>query len=100
MSREEAIKEIIKVLEEAAENLCEEKVNIDIDTRPVGGMGGFDSLAGVSATFDCLAHFDLDDDDVQSIFVKKKHGKLCALTVGESADLLVDISNKKQRGKK
>jgi acyl carrier protein len=96
MTKDKAIEVIIAVLKEIAEVLCEEDdVKIDVDTRPIADLGGFDSLAGVSATVDCLVYFKMEND-MTSLFVEKNN----ALTIGAAADRLVALSNKRKKGRK
>jgi hypothetical protein len=84
VSREEILVVVIKALNEAQEDFPDEKVEIDEETKPIGGLACFDSLASVSVTVTCLEAFGYDKEvSTSTLFIDKEGNHL---TVGEVVD--------------
>ncbi len=86
MDKQEIITKVVQTLTQVQEVSGRPITKIDISTRPVGGVEGFDSLSGVEATVmlsECLG-VDLPDD--YNPFISND-GKR-ALSVGEIAETL------------
>ena len=94
MDRDEVIGVLAEILLEFQENVDDEVPEIDEHTRPIGDLEEFDSLTGVQVTGQCVKRFGLaDSDDVQSLFVgEDDRGRPCALTVGQAADLVIELA--------
>lgn len=92
MERNEVVKALIAILKEIQAEVSDEVEEIDIFTRPIGGMRVFDSLMGAVVTARCFEKFEIQDDGkTVSLFEKKKAGELQALTVGEIADQILTL---------
>ena len=95
MERDFVVKTLIALLMEIQGQVCEdgEVEEIDITTRPIGGMKNFDSLLGEYATVRCFKKFEIKDDgSTLSLLANKKDG--VALTVGEIADRIISLKAK------
>lgn len=93
MNRKEIVDSLSEILIEFQEDVTNDVADIDEDTRPIGDLPGFDSLAGIDATVHCVERFGLNDsDEVQSLFVgEDAQGRPCALTVGQVADRIMEL---------
>ncbi|WP_054697650.1 hypothetical protein [Geotalea toluenoxydans] len=78
MDRNEVVKALISILHEVqteAGEIVEMAEEIKEATRPIGGIGFFDSLTGVIVTVRCIEKFELKDDGkLISLFQGKKNG--------------------------
>lgn len=92
MKREDIIETLIAMLKELHSELCDDEVDIDPSTCPVGGMSHFDSLMGVIATVRCFDKFNITDEKTVSLFESKKNGE--PLTIGDVADKIVTLIGK------
>lgn len=100
MRHDEVARELIGVLRGFQEDVSEDAGEITEDTQPIGDLAGFDSLAGIAATVQCLTHFGLADrEDVQNLFVgEDAKGNPFARAVGQVAEHVVQLlSEKTQR---
>jgi len=94
-SRKEVLQVIIATLIEAQEDLSVEAIEIVEDTKPIGDLSYFDSLASVMVTIRCLDVLGYEDElSMPTLFVDKQ-GKY--LTVGEVADHILKLLKKKNR---
>lgn len=95
MEREYVVKTLIAILKEIQGQVSEDGIveEVDINTRPIGGMKYFDSLLGEYATVRCFEKFDITDDGkTLSLLADKKTGE--ALTVGEIVDRIISLKAK------
>lgn len=93
-SREEVLQIIITALSEAQEAFPEDAIEIAEDTKPIGGLAYFDSLASVVVTVRCLEALDYDDElSLPTLFIDKKGSYL---TVGEVANNILELLKKKK----
>ncbi|KKL21018.1 hypothetical protein LCGC14_2449650 [marine sediment metagenome] len=93
-SRKEVLQVIIAALVEAQKDLSDEAIEIVEDTKPIGGLSDFDSLASVGVTIRCLDTLGYEDElSMPTLFVDKQ-GKY--LTVGEVADHILKLLKKKK----
>ncbi|QVW35320.1 hypothetical protein KIP69_00265 [Geobacter sulfurreducens] len=95
MEREYVVKTLVALLKEIQGQVSEDGTveEVDINTRPIGGMKYFDSLLGEYATVRCFEKFDIKDDGkTLSLLADKKTGE--ALTVGEIADRIITLKAK------
>jgi len=93
MNRKEVVQKLIGLLVEIQNEVGEEIEQIKEATRPIGGIGCFDSLRGVVLTVRCIEKFEIKDDGkLVSLFEGKKNGIPFALTVGEIADRIVSLT--------
>ncbi len=100
ITREHVVKTLTRVLEEGQEAIEAEPVEITEDTRPIGDLGDFDSLASLMATVRCLDALNLSThDEIQTLFVgKDDDGRLYARTVREIADTILELKPMDQKG--
>ncbi len=96
MKRKEVIEALIEILKEVQKAIGEEPEEINEKTRPIGGIGFFDSLVGIAVTFRCFERFGIEDDgEFESLFHgNNKKGAPCAFTVGEVADRIMSLTNR------
>lgn len=92
MELDDVIGKLIAILKEIQAEVSEggEVEEIDINTRPIGGLRHFDSLLGELVTVRCFAQFDIKDDGKTISLLTPKKGDE-ALTVGEIADRILAL---------
>lgn len=99
MDKNEVIDTLMSILREHGKSLGDEETEITIHTRPIGGILGFDSLAGVTATIECFERLKCNCDTMISLFVgNDSQGLPHALTIKEAADKLMDIASSQNKG--
>ena len=91
MSREEIINIIVHKLNQIQEMSDDTLVPVSEATTPIGGIPGFDSMNGVELT--CMVDMTVPVGRLGNVCVSKDGTR--ALTVGEIADIILEISKKK-----
>ncbi len=72
MSKSEIEKNIIEELSKAQSEAGEDETSIESETVPIGDLTGFDSLASVAVTCQCLERFGLNNHtEIISIFSRQ-----------------------------
>jgi hypothetical protein len=97
MNRNELIRYLISTIREIVEAMGEQVSDITESTKPIGGIGQFDSLTGVTLTAVCFDKYGIGDNvgtNIVNICVGEEHGVACALTVGEIANRILDLVKK------
>ena len=96
MTKKDIVKLIKEILVEIQEWNGKEVTKITPDTVPINGLPGFDSLTGVEFTVQISKKIPIPDNENLCVSCDKTK----ALSVGEIADRLVEITNSsKKEGK-
>jgi len=98
MEYDQIVKELVSLLTDSQVRAGDLDPTIIPTTTPVGGLKGFDSLAGVDATIDIEIHFGLPENPKrESLFVETgSKGIPRALTVGEIAQKIQEEKSRKK----
>jgi acyl carrier protein len=93
-SREEVLKIVIDALKEAQEDFPEGDIEIEEETKPIGGLAYFDSLASVVVTVRCMEALGYSDElPMPTLFIGRYREYL---TVGKVADRILTYLKKKK----
>jgi acyl carrier protein len=93
MTKKDIVILIKEVLVEIQDWNGEEETKITSNTVPIGGLAGFDSLSGVEFTVQISKKIPIPDNENLCVSCDK----VKALSVGEIADRLVEITNKPEK---
>lgn len=93
LTREKVLESLVDTLMESQMDMADEPEQIDETTRPIGDLLQFDSLTSVVVTLHCLTALGFEElPSFPSLFIDKR-GE--ALTVGEAADRIMAMQQKK-----
>ncbi len=93
-SRKQVLQVIVATLVDAQKDISVEASEIVEDTKPIGDLAYFDSLASVGVTIRCLDALGYEDElSMPTLFVDKQ-GKY--LTIGEVADHILKLLKRKK----
>lgn len=89
MTREDVFQGVVRVLQSLQSESGREVEDIDGNTRPIGGLAGFDSHAGLE--FSCALEVTLKIEVSLDENLCVDDAKRCARTVDEIVDRVVEI---------
>jgi uncharacterized small protein (DUF1192 family) len=91
--------ELVFLLKELQKLSGYDEDEITENTKPVGGISGFDSMRGLEATITCFGKFGISPEKVkvQNLFVLEKDTPQRALSIGEVAERIYELKNEVEK---